>query len=73
MNTRWFVSGIIIFAIAGFVFMAGNQGIQDIFQTKLVTFSPETYEAYKLMESIGGIVAVVGLLIALAGIVEKNK
>ncbi len=73
MNTKWFISGIIIFAIAGYVFVAGNQGIQDIFQTKLVTFSAEKYDAYKMMESIGGIAAVIGLLIALAGIVEKNK
>lgn len=72
MNIRWFVSGIIIFAIAGYVFMTGSQGIQDMIQ-KFITFSPEKYEAYKLMESIGGIAAVIGLLIALAGIVEKNK
>ncbi len=73
MNTKWFVSGIIIFAIAGYVFVTGSQGIQDIVQTKLVTFSPEKYDAYKMMESIGGIVAVIGLLIASAGIAEKNK
>lgn len=72
MNRRWFVSGMVIFAIAGYVFMAGNQGVQEII-LKFVEFSPEQYLVYKLMESIGGIVAVIGLLIALAGIVEKNK
>ncbi len=72
MNRRWFISGIIIFAIAGFVFMAGYQGIHDI-TLKLTTFSPEKYQLYKMMESIGGIAMVIGVLIALAGIVEKNK
>ncbi len=72
MNMKLFIWGIIIFAIAGYVFMTGNQGIQEII-LKFVTFSPEKYGAYKLMESIGGIAAVIGLLIALAGIVEKNK
>ena len=64
--------GIIIFAIAGYVFVTGNQGIQEIIQ-KFATFSPEKYDAYKMMESICGIAAVIGLLIALAGIAEKNK
>ncbi len=73
MNTKWFISGIIIFAIAGYFFVTGNQGIQDIFQTKLAPFSPEIYDVYKMMQSIGGIAAVIGLLIALAGIVDKNK
>lgn len=72
MNRRWFISGIIIFAIAGFVFMAGYQGIQDI-NFKFMTFSPEKYWLYKMMESIGGIAAVIGVLMALAGIVEKNE
>ncbi len=47
MNKRMFISGIIIFAIAGFVFMAGYR--------------------------TGGIVAIIGLLVALAGMVEKDK
>ncbi len=72
MDRRLFTSGIIIFTVAGFVFMAGYQGIQDII-LKLTTFSPEKYELYKMMESIGGIAAVIGILIALAGILEKNK
>jgi hypothetical protein len=72
MNRRWFISGIIIFTIAAFVFMAGYQGIQDI-TLKLTIFSPEKYQLCKMMESIGGIAAVIGILIALAGIVEKNK
>lgn len=72
MNRRWFISGIIIFTTAGFVFMAGYQGLQDII-LKLTTFSPEKYQLYKMMESIGGIAAVIGILIALEGIVEKNK
>lgn len=72
MNRKWFISGIIIFAISGFVFMAGYQGIQDI-TLKLTTFSPEKYQLYKMIESIGGIAAGIGILIALAGIVEMNK
>lgn len=73
MNTRWFIFGIIIFAIAGFVFVTGYQGIQEVVLKFENPFSPAKYEAYKIMESIGGIAAVIGLLIALAGIVEKNK
>ncbi len=72
MDRRLFISGIIIFAISGFVFMAGYQGNQDII-LKLTAFSPEKYQIYEIMETIGGIAAVIGILIALAGIVEKNK
>ncbi len=71
MNTKWFVSGVIIFAVAGYVFISGNQGIQEMIQ-KFATFDSGRYDAYKMMESIGGIVAVIGLLIALAGITEKK-
>ncbi len=72
MNTKLFISGIIIFAIAGFVFVTSYQGIQEII-LKFTTFSPEKYDQYKVMESIGGISAIIGLLVALAGIVEKNQ
>ncbi len=71
MNTKWFVIGIIIFAIAGYVFITGNQGIQEMIQ-KFAAFDPGRYDAYKMMESVGGIVAVIGLLIALVGITEKK-
>ncbi len=71
MNIKWFVSGIIIFAIAGYVFIAGNQGIQEMIQ-KFASFEPGKYDGYKMMESLGGIVAVIGLLIAMAGIAEKK-
>jgi hypothetical protein len=73
MNTRWLILGIIIFAIAGYVFVTGYQGIQGMVMKFDNPFSQEKYEAYKIMESIGGIAAVIGLLIALAGIVEKDK
>lgn len=72
MNKRLFISGIIIFALAGFVFMTGHQGIQDM-SLKFVLFSPDKYQLNKTMESIGGITTVIGILIALAGIFEKNK
>ncbi len=72
MNKIMFVSGIIIFAIAGFVFMTGYQGIQDT-NSKFVQFSSEKYQMDKTMESTGGIVAIIGVLVALAGIVEKDK
>ncbi len=72
MNRRIFVSGIVIFAIAGFVFMTGHQGMQEII-LKFAIFSPEKYRLYQIMESLGGIAAVIGVLIALAGIFEENK
>ncbi|MGB8216801.1 MAG: hypothetical protein WCE94_05805 [Candidatus Methanoperedens sp.] len=72
MNKIMFISGIIIFAIAGFVFMAGYQGIQET-NSKFVQFSSENYQTDKTMESIGGIVAIIGLLVAMAGMVEKDK
>ncbi len=72
MNKKMFISGIIIFAIAGFVFMAGYQGIQET-NSNFIPFSSEKYQFDKIMESTGGIAAVIGLLIALAGIVEKDK
>lgn len=72
MDKKLFISGIIIFAVAGFVFMAGYQSIQDI-TLKFMVFSPEKYGLYKMMESTGIIASVIGILIALAGIVEKNK
>ncbi len=72
MNRTLFISGIVIFAIAGFVFVTSYQGIQDII-LKFTTFSPEKYDQYKIMENLGGISAIIGLLIALAGIVEKNQ
>ncbi|VVB92200.1 Uncharacterised protein [uncultured archaeon] len=72
MNKIMFISGIIIFAIAGLVFMTGYQGIQET-SSKFVPFSPENYQLDKTMESIGGIVAIIGLMVALAGIAEKNK
>lgn len=72
MNKRFFISGIIIFAVAGFVFMTGHQGIQEM-SLKFIQFSPEKYQLNKYMESIGGIATVIGILIALVGIVEKNK
>jgi len=72
MNKIMFISGIIIFAIAGFVFMAGYQGIQET-NSKFVPFSSEKYQTDKTMESTGGIVAIIGLLVALAGMVEKDK
>ncbi len=71
MNTKWFVSGVIIFAVAGYVFIASNQGIQEMIQ-KFTAFDLGRYDAYKMMESAGGIVAVIGLLIALAGVAEKK-
>ncbi len=72
MNRTLFISGIIIFAIAGFVFMTGNQGIQEMI-SKFAAYSPESYQLYKNMENTGGIAAVIGILIALAGICEKDK
>ena len=72
MDRKLFISGIVILAIASFVFMAGYQGIQDVI-LKFIAFSPEKYQQYEMMETIGGIAAVIGILIALAGIVEKNK
>ncbi|MCZ7405172.1 MAG: hypothetical protein O8C67_09615, partial [Candidatus Methanoperedens sp.] len=66
------ISGIIIFAIAGFVFMAGYQAIQET-NSKFVPFSSEKYQMDKTMESTGGIVAIIGLLVAMACIVEKDK
>lgn len=72
MNKRLFISGIVIFAIGGFVFMTGHQGVQEII-LKFVIFSPEKYQMYQIMESLGGISAVIGVLIALAGIFEENK
>lgn len=72
MNKIMFISGIIIFAIAGFVFMTGHQGIEEI-SSKFVSFSSEKYQMDKTMESIGGIVTIIGLLVALAGMVEKDK
>ncbi len=72
MDRKLFISGLIIFAIAGFVFITGYQGIQDI-TLKIMTFSSEKYQLYETMETIGGIAAVIGILVALAGMVEKNK
>ncbi|MCZ7383983.1 MAG: hypothetical protein O8C63_04440 [Candidatus Methanoperedens sp.] len=72
MNKIMFISGIIIFAIAGFVFMAGYQAIQET-NSKFVPFSPEKYQMDKTMESTGGIAAIIGLLVAMAGMVEKDK
>ncbi len=72
MNKILFISGLIIFAIAGFVFMTGYQGIQET-SLRFMQYTPENYQLYKTMESSGGIVAVIGLLIALAGIFEKDK
>jgi hypothetical protein len=72
MNKIMFISGIIIFVIAGFVFMAGYQGIQEI-SSNFVQYSHDKYQMDKTMESTGGIVAIIGLLVALAGMVEKDK
>lgn len=72
MNRTLFISGIIIFAIAGFVFMTGHQGIEEII-SKFATYSPEKYQLFNMMESLGAIVAVIGILTALAGIVENTK
>ncbi len=71
MNRTMFISGIIIFAIAGFVFMTGYQGVQEMI-SKFAAYSTETYQLYKNMESIGSIAAVIGILIAFAGIFEKK-
>ncbi len=72
MNKIMFISGIIIFAIAGFVFMTGYQGIQET-SSDFLPFSSEKYQMDETWESIGGIVAIIGLLVALAGMVEKDK
>ncbi len=72
MNKIMFISGIIIFAIAGFVFMTGYQSIQET-SSDFLPFSSEKYQIYETWESIGGIVAIIGLLVALAGMVEKDK
>ena len=72
MNKIMFIAGIVIFAIAGLVFMTGYQGIQET-NSKFVPFSSEKYRMDKTMESIGGIVAIIGLLVAMAGMVEKDK
>ncbi|MCX9012607.1 MAG: hypothetical protein OIN66_16000 [Candidatus Methanoperedens sp.] len=71
MKRVLFISGIIIFAIGGFFFMAGYNGIQEL-ALKFTIYSQEAYQQYKTMEIAGGISAVIGILIALAGIFEKN-
>jgi len=53
MDRKLFISGIVILAIASFVFMAGYQGIQDVI-LKFIAFSPEKYQLYEMMETIGG-------------------
>jgi hypothetical protein len=72
MNRTLFISGIIIFAIAGFFFMTGHQGIEEII-SKFATFSPEKFQLFQTMERVGGVIAVIGILTALAGIGEKTK
>ena len=52
--------------------MTGYQGIQET-NSKFVPFSTDKYQMDKTMESTGGIVAIIGLLVALAGMVEKDK
>ena len=53
MDRKLFISGIVILAIASFVFMAGYKGIQDVI-LKFIAFSPEKYQLYEMMETIGG-------------------
>jgi hypothetical protein len=52
--------------------MTGHQGIEEII-SKFATFSPEKFQLFQTMERVGGVIAVIGILTALAGIGEKTK
>ncbi len=71
MKNLIFIAGIVIFAIGGYFYLTGYNGMQELI-LKFAVYSPEKYQEYKTMEIIGGISAVIGILIALAGIFEKK-
>ncbi|VVB95149.1 Uncharacterised protein [uncultured archaeon] len=71
MKNVIFIAGIVIFAIGGYFYLTGYNGMQELI-LKFAVYSPEKYQEYKTMEIIGGISAVIGILIAQAGIFEKK-
>ncbi len=72
MKNVVFVAGIIIFAFGGYFYLTGYNGMQELI-LKFAVYSPEKYQEYKTMEILGGISAVIGILIALAGIFDKKS
>ncbi|HEY9206762.1 MAG TPA: hypothetical protein VIO58_12675 [Candidatus Methanoperedens sp.] len=71
MKNIVFVAGIIIFAIGGYFYLTGYNGMQELI-LKFAAYTPEKYQEYKTMEILGGILAGIGILIALAGIFDKK-
>jgi len=71
--------GIVLFVVGGLFFMVGYSGVQE-YQTSLGQIgralsqsAQQEYQMYTLMEIGGGLVAIIGFVISLAGAVSGEK
>ena len=79
MRSGLLAFGIVLLVVGGLLFMMGYNGVQD-YQSTLGqigrAFShsvQQEYQMYMLMETGGGIVALVGFVLSIAGAVAGKK
>jgi hypothetical protein len=79
MRSGLLAVGILLFVFGGLIYMVGSNGVSE-YQTSLGQVNrylsqsaQQDYQRYMLMETGGGLFAIVGLIISLAGIVSSEK
>ena len=79
MRSGLLAFGIVLLVAGGLLFMMGYNGVQD-YQTFLGQIgrafsqsAQEKYQMYILMETGGGILALIGFVLSIAGAVARKK
>jgi len=79
MRSGLLVFGIVLLVAGGLLFMLGYSGVQE-YQTTLGQIgrafshsAQQEYQMYTLMETGGGIVALIGFVLSIAGAVAGKK
>lgn len=74
MRSGLLAVGILLFVFGGLIHMVGSNGVPEYQYIRYISQSAEQdYQMYRLIETSGGLVAIVGLIISLAGIVSGKK